>query len=64
MKVVSRLVWLLLFVVGLLICSAAFLIFGSANITLLAIAWPFGRVQAASLKTIRLFNSKAKSGAP
>jgi hypothetical protein len=59
MKIVSRLGWLILFALGLTICSAAFLIFGSANITLLAAAWPFGKVQAASLKTIRLFNSKA-----
>jgi hypothetical protein len=56
----KRLAWWILFALGLLICSAAYLVCGSANILLLAAAWPFGKVQAASLKTIRDFNSKAK----
>jgi hypothetical protein len=51
-----RLGWLILFALGLLICAAAFLICGSANIVLLGAAWPFGKIQAASLKTIRDFN--------
>jgi hypothetical protein len=52
----SRLGWVILFTLGILICSAAFLICGSANIALLGAAWPFGKIQAASLKTIRDFN--------
>lgn len=59
MSNVNRVGWWVLFALGLLICSAAFLICGSANIALLGAAWPFGKIQAASLKTIRLFNSKA-----
>jgi hypothetical protein len=56
MSIIARLGWLVLFALGILICSAAFLICGSANIALLSAAWPFGKVQAASLKTIRDFN--------
>jgi hypothetical protein len=59
MKIVSRLGWLILFALGILICSAAFLICGSANIALLSVAWPFGKISAASLKTIRNFNRAA-----
>jgi hypothetical protein len=58
----TRFGWWVLFAFGLAICSAAFLICGSINIGLLALAWPFGKAQAASLRTIRLFNNKA-SGA-
>jgi hypothetical protein len=58
-KIVIKLGWLTLFALGLLICSAAFLFCGSMNIALLGAAWPFGRIQTASLKKIREFNRKA-----